>query len=1101
MSGEQMKSGLFSQSILGIFLVLLVSAPALAKTVTLSWDASPSAVSGYKVYYDTQSDGTFSGIDAIEGDSPIDVGNVLTYTVTGLYDDEDYYFAVTAYDASGNESTYSNIVVSSAVSSETPTQNTAPVLTSIGAKSVSEGATLSFTVSGNDVDGDSLTYGVANLPSGATFSASTGVFSWTPGYDAAGSYAVTFSVSDGIDSASETVALTVADVNRAPVLENIGNRTVSEGSNLTFTVSATDADGDSLTYSASSLPSGASFSSSTGAFSWTPDYSAAGTVSITFSASDGAATATETVVLTVSNANQAPVLAGIDSQTVAENSSLTFTVSAFDADDDQLSFSVTGLPSGASFSGSTGVFNWTPDYSDAGSYTMTFSVSDGSLSDSQSVAVTVTNVNRTPVLSSIGTKSVAEGALLSFAVSASDADGDTLSYSASGLPDGATFDSSTRIFSWTPDYAETENTRVFAVAFSVSDGSASASETVTINVTNDNRAPVLDVIGSQSLAANAPFSLTVRASDPDNNSLAFSVDNLPAGAVFNAEQQTFSWTPTAEQAGSYDVVFTVTDGGLSDSESVRMTVIYSNSAPVISGTPDSSVMATYYYSFSPDASDADGDDLTFSISNKPSWATFDTTKGILYGSPSESQTGTYSGIVITVTDGELSAALPSFAISVSAYVPVDSDNDGIPDSEDAFPNDSTEWQDTDGDQIGNLADSDDDNDGIADQYDSAPLDATVSDWLVTAIAEPGGYISPEGDSFLAYGESLSFQIVPQEGYYISELLVNGASVGAVASYEVAGVAQNYELVAVFEEIPAGLSVSTLEEGLSGVDRVDGGDDANNYVNGIPKLALDYQFSVVFREANVTADSRTVYLVLDGYKYPMALNRGALASGAEYSYITRLGPAFAHRFYFVVEDLSGQELDRYPEQGDLDGPQVELLDGRNVVAVSADIDAYGLDSLGAFADKQVQEYLPARDQFKLADSVGPIGKGRGYVIKRASNSSIPDLSSYGEETADVVEIPVEAGWNLIGNPYGGSVKLADIDVQVGNGVPVPWLNAVDSNIVVDGIYSYLGEDWGGTNEFASASGNAPAKLIPWIGYWIYVNPSDAAVTLLIPKPLQ
>ena len=189
----------------------------------------------------------------------------------------------------------------------------------------------------------------------------------------------------------------------------------------------------------------------------------------------------------------------------------------------------------------------------------------------------------------------------------------------------------------------------------------------------------------------------------------------------------------------------------------------------------------------------------------------------------------------------------------------------------------------------------------------------------------------------------------------------------------------------------------------------------------------------------------------------------------------------------------------PEQDSFVGPVVELLDGRNVVAISADIDAYGLDSLGAFADKQVQVYLPERGQYKLADSVAPIACGQGYVIKRASNSSIPDLSSFGQVDDEVVAIAVETGWNLIGNPYGGRVSLADIDVQVGNKVAVPWLNAVDDSIVVDGIYSYLGEDWGGTNEYAAASGTTPAQLIPWIGYWVYINPSDSPVTLLIPKP--
>ncbi len=1003
-----MKSYFLKTSFLLALLTVLSVMPAFAKSVTLSWDASPSQVTGYKVYYDTQSNGIFEGIDAIEGDSPIDVGAVLTYTVTGLDDGEDYFFAVTAYDASGNESTYSNIVASSATPS-TPADNNAPVLSNIGAKVISEGASLTFTASATDADGDVLTYSASNLPFGAVFS--NGSFNWTPDYLSAGTYSVIVTVSDGTDSASETVSITVNDVNRAPVLASIGSKSVDEGSALNFSVSATDSDNDTLIFSAENLPNGARFDSAARYFSWIPGSDAAGT------------------------------------------------------------------------------------------YQVTFRVSDGSAIDAEVVTIVVGNVNQAPVLSTIGTQSVAEGSSLSFTLSGSDADGDALTYAVANLPAGATFNPSTQVFNWTPEYAETENTRIYPVTFTVSDGSASDSETVTINVTNVNRAPVMAAISAQNLLANNAFSLSLSASDPDNNSLSFNVSNLPSGATFNAGSAVFNWTPSAEQAGNYQVVFSVSDGSLSASQSVSLTVTFSNSAPVITGTPDSSVMATYSYGFTPLASDVDGDTLTFSISNKPAWASFDTSTGHLYGSPSETQTGSFGGIVISVSDGNLTSSLTAFSINVAAYIPVDTDQDGIPDSQDAFPNDSTEWQDTDGDRIGNVADTDDDNDGILDQYDSAPLDSSISDWTVYAVAEEGGYITPAGDSYHAYGSNQSFELMPQAGYYISKLLVNGVSVGAVTSYDLTGISQNYELVAEFAEIPVGLSLDTIVEGLPGVDRVDGGDDSNNYVDGTPKLALDYQFSVVFRATDITADTRNVYLVLDGYKYTMKLSSGTLATGAEYTVITRLGPAYAHSFYFVAEDLSGNTVSRYPEQDALTGPEVELLDGRNVVAISADIDAYGLDSLGAFADKQVQTYLPDRDQYKLADSIGPITVGQGYVIKRAINASIPDLRGYGDVADDVVEIPVETGWNLIGNPYGGRVSLADIDVQVGNNVAVPWLNAVDDNIVVDGIYSYLGEDWGGINEYATASGTTPAQLIPWIGYWVYINPADSPVTLLIPKPLQ
>jgi hypothetical protein len=90
-----------------------------------------------------------------------------------------------------------------------------------------------------------------------------------------------------------------------------------------------------------------------------------------------------------------------------------------------------------------------------------------------------------------------------------------------------------------------------------------------------------------------------------------------------------------------------------------------NVAPVISGSPSTSVVAGGSYAFQPSASDADGNVLAFSISNKPSWATFSTSTGRLSGAPTISHLGVYSNIVIRVSDGQASAALPAFSITVT----------------------------------------------------------------------------------------------------------------------------------------------------------------------------------------------------------------------------------------------------------------------------------------------------------------------------------------------------------------------------------------------------------------------------------------------------
>ena len=1078
---------------------LSLSTSAWAKTVTLSWDASPSAVSGYKVYYDAGSSTPLDGTGATEGDSPREVGNVLTYVIHGLPDGTDHYFAVTAYDSSGNESTYSNTVHSPAVT----VPNNSPVFTSIGNKSILEGATLSFDISATDPDGDSLTYSIGNLPAGAGFNVSSGSFSWSPNFEQSGSYSVTFTVSDGNNSDSETIVVTVTDINQTPVLNSIGAKAIGEGSQLTFTVSGSDPDNNALTYGVSGLPSGASFTPSTGIFSWIPTMNQAGNHSVTFAVSDGHANDSETIVIAVGEVNQPPVLNPVGTKTIGEGAQLTFTISGTDPDNDALSYSAATLPAGATFSPTTRSFSWAPEFQISENtrvYPVTFKVSDGADEDSETVTINVTNVNRAPLLEAIGAKHLTEGDIYNLIINATDPDNNQIIYTSTDLPDNAVFTASTRSFSWIPSH---DQAGVYSVTFRASDGSLSDSETVTFTVNNGNEAPILDAIGDQSVVENSQLVFVVSASDINDDSLTYSASGLPTGAVFDAEQQRFSWTPDFTQAGNFTALITVTDGLFSDSETVEITVTNSNRPPVISGSPGSSVMATTNYSFAPVASDPDGDTLTFSIVNKPSWATFNSTSGELSGTPTESHVGANSAIVISVSDSLGSVTLAPFSVDVIAYVHQDSDGDGFLDHLDAFPNDNSEWEDTDGDRIGNNSDLDDDNDGIADVRDGSPLDGTQSGWLITATASVGGYLTPEGETSVLYGGSQDYQLTPMAGYYINDLLVDNVSVGLVAAYEFDNIGNHHSISAIFAPIPTGLSNDPIAPGLIGIERVDSGDDSTNLVDSKPKQDLDYRFRVVLRDS-VTVDQCKVYLILDNYKYEMQMDGGVLANGADYIFKTRLGAAFSHKFYFSTEDVSGNQVWRYPHSGDLPGPTVELLNGKNVVGIAARIDAHALNAIEAFGDAQVYRWIPdsgVSGQYLLIDSGAPVASGEGYILKRGSDLSLADLSIYGEITDQEHEFQITSGWNLIGNPYGGNVALADIEIRLGDAAPVTWSNAATNNLVVDGIYSYLGADWGNSNEFASTMGADPAILVPWVGYWIYVNPTDQNISLIISKPLQ
>ena len=264
---------------------------------------------------------------------------------------------------------------------------TAPVFDPIGNKTISTNSTLTFSIHAASDSGVTITYSAQNLPSGATFSGST--FKWTPTSSQAGSYSVTFTASDGSHQTTHTITITVNGINQPPVFAPIGNKSAHAQSLLTFTLSATDPDGDSVTYSATDMPSGATLTGST--FAWTPTVDQRGVFIITFIASDGKLQSTQQVIITVTGVNSPPIIGTISNQTVTAGTLLSFSVPVSDPDGDALLVAAMNLPGGASFQ--NGIFRWTPTVYQVGSYMVTFYANDGSATTTKNVMLTVVMPN------------------------------------------------------------------------------------------------------------------------------------------------------------------------------------------------------------------------------------------------------------------------------------------------------------------------------------------------------------------------------------------------------------------------------------------------------------------------------------------------------------------------------------------------------------------------------------------------------------------------------------------------------------------------------------------------------------------------------------
>jgi hypothetical protein len=460
-----------------------------------------------------------------------------------------------------------------------------------------------------------------------------------------------------------------APVNRAPQLTGNPAGTVTAGQAYSFTPTASDPDGNSLSFSVSGKPAWLAFNTTTGALTGTPAATDVGQSTIAITASDGSLQAVLTFAVTVvAPTNRMPTISGNGSATLLVGQAYAFTPTASDPDGDRLTFSVTGKPAWATFDAATGRLSGTPAAGDVGTSNVTVSVSDGSLQASVGFSIVVGTTppppppsNRAPTISGNGAATVTTGQAYSFTPVASDPDGNALTFAIAGRPSWASFSTATGRLQGTPGVGDVGSSNV---TIAVTDGALSASISFTITVASGNRAPTISGNGTRSVAVGQAYSFTPTASDPDGNALTFSSSGRPAWLSFNSATGALSGTPAAGDVGASTVTITVSDGTLSSSLSATITVTAANRAPTITGNGTQSVAVGQAYTFTPTAADPDGNPLTFTATGRPAWMSFNASTGALGGTPAAGDVGA-STVTITVSDGTLTASLTA-TVTVTA---------------------------------------------------------------------------------------------------------------------------------------------------------------------------------------------------------------------------------------------------------------------------------------------------------------------------------------------------------------------------------------------------------------------------------------------------
>ena len=393
----------------------------------------------------------------------------------------------------------------------------------------------------------------------------------------------------------------------------------------------------------------------------------------------------------------------------------------------------------------------------------------------ESLTITVTGVNDVPaltagtvsnltVLEDSGLTSLGLGSLAYGPGGGADEAAQTLTYAVTAVPsaslgDVVLTDGTTVVAAGAYSLAQIQgmqfrttsnaNGGPATFSFTVQDNGGTANsgvdtlaESLTINVTAVNDAPTISGSPATNAVQDDPYSFTPTASDVDGPSLTFSINTTPTWASFDTGTGALTGTPSNADVGNTtnNIVISVSDGIAADVSltAFNLTVSNTNDAPTISGTPATTVAEGSPYSFTPTASDLDvGDTLTFSITNQPTWASFDTATGALTGTPTFTAVGTTTGIVISVSDNTATVSLPAFDLEVTA---LDSNSDGISDGQAAAIGLDPQSLDTDGDGISDAVEvgvnpaspTDSDGDGVIDALEFGAADANTLGFIVPA---------------------------------------------------------------------------------------------------------------------------------------------------------------------------------------------------------------------------------------------------------------------------------------------------------------------------------------------------------------------------------
>ena len=498
--------------------------------------------------------------------------------------------------------------------------------------------------------GDSpLSYTATNLPAGLRFITSTRTIQGTPSSQETKTVTYTVRDEDG-DEASTTFDITVA-ADLKPALPTIPGYAARVNTPFTWQLPEGTGGDAPLSYTASDLPTGLTFITTTRTISGTPTEVETPTVTYTVRDDDGDEAST-TFVFTIAE-DLLPELPSIPGYAARVDSPFSQQLPEATGGDTPLSYTATDLPTGLTFITSTRTISGTP--TEVETPTVTYTVRDDDGDEASTTFVFTVAEDLMPELPSISGYTAKEDSPFSQQLPAATGGDTPLSYTATNLPTGLTFITSTRTITGTPESQEAPT-----VTYTVrdSDGDSDYVEfTITVN---PNLTPSAPSVSPLTAKQNDPFSHQLPAGSGGDGTLSHGASGLPDGLHFTESTRTIAGTPTRH--GPFTVRYTVTDSD-GDSAYVEFTITVNQdlepTAPSISGI--SARKGSLFTRELPEGSGGDAP-LSYNASNLPTGLTFITSTRTISGTPTQVETPT---VTYTVRDVDGDEASTTFTFTVA----------------------------------------------------------------------------------------------------------------------------------------------------------------------------------------------------------------------------------------------------------------------------------------------------------------------------------------------------------------------------------------------------------------------------------------------------